>query len=255
MFSAKRAAHAISKCDKDGAGAPRHFKLVSRVKHYFRPYLTYLIAFALAAAALTGIWVIEQPAPGTLSYELCKLLLQFLVVVVVGGGLKYGIDQHQAARDQRAKELDVLRGVLGQLSESYTSIKRIRRETGIEISGDGTLAFEVYRKTISDLINVQLELEALNEDIKITMKGPGDTPDTVYRCVKLMEEYLKSVSDGSRDSHRAGLVENAQVQIDRLSDAERAFLSEERHNNPWYLRFVMPLREARQALHHAASRL
>ena len=216
----------------------RKEQLMQKIKTYH----IYLIAVVTVILALSYLWSLS-PDKSRLVYELSKLLMQLLVVGLIGGAVKTAIDSHIKERDKRSEKILYYREVLQSIAKCYTDTKRVRRSLNTEIAIKGNLSFPEYKKFIDDISDIQLEFEMLNIELKSTFTEEND----VYKNIKKMEEYLKSIVKGFSERVGNNVEDRNLVCVSAMSSPEKDFLMYER-NSLWYQDFIIPVQNSRKYL-------
>ena len=134
-----------------------------------------VFGIALILAIIVGFVGYRNP-DSTWKIEVFKFTLQFLLIVVLGGGVtllfsryikKCELKDTQLAeeRERRDIEREAYRQIHGELIREYNSAKRIRRillAEAIAATDEGdVIKVEPYREQIRAIINVQLRFEYL----------------------------------------------------------------------------------------------
>ncbi len=202
-----------------------------------------LIVAGLIAGIVSLVWF-ATPTKGTLVWELSKLLMQFVVIVVLGGIAKAVIDDHVKARERRTETVRYYKDIQQRAAKAYTDLKRVRRNLKMDFARPEGITPTDYRTFISDINDIQLELEMLNIDVK----SSGNELSELSNQIKALESFVKTVVDGYR-GRLATLSEFGEREaINQLSEPEQQFLSDVRGND-WYLNVVRSSQQAREILH------
>ena len=208
----------------------------------YRTFHIYFVAVAVVVIALIYLWGLN-PQKNTLAYELSKLLMQLLVVGLIGGAVKSAIDAHIKARDKRLERVSYYREVLQRIAKQYTDTKRIRRSLSAEMSMKDSLSSSEYKKFIDEISDIQLEFEMLNIELKSTLTESH----IVYKNVKTIESYLKSIVKSFAERLKNEDESTSLVNPAQMSALEKDFLMHER-NSQWYQSFILPIQCTRKHL-------
>ena len=127
--------------------------------------------------------------------ETFKILLQFFIIVVIGGAITLLFSQSAKEREKREAQKEKYRKFQAELISEYNSAKRIRRILLAEarfVSNDGEIAIkaEPYRRQMQALINVQLRFEHLKRFIE---KTDDNKLKQIEPFLKKIESYLNKV--------------------------------------------------------------
>ncbi|MGX6604072.1 hypothetical protein ACWKSP_18325 [Micromonosporaceae bacterium Da 78-11] len=161
---------------------------------------------AMAAAAVLIIW--HESATRVVGVEAYKTLLQFLLVVVLGGGvsLLYQAFNRQAelqaerlklAEDRATAIRETRKRYLAELVVLYNAVKRSRRllRARAQIhttAGDGKLRVAAYEEQLQLLLDAQLSLELMIRNVNAEGKVFHGVPEPVS-SLKSTEDYLRKL--------------------------------------------------------------
>jgi hypothetical protein len=142
---------------------------------------------------------------GTAVFELLKLIIQFLLIVVLGAAAAIGVElvkrrldfearQRQDKLDSDARwrqyEIDTLTSLLARFDDLYQTIKRDRRS--LSVMQLATLTFEGYVTIMSDLSDRKRDAERIWRDIQVIKEWIPELEGVEPRG-KLMESYFDGI--------------------------------------------------------------
>lgn len=144
--------------------------------------------------------------------ETFKILLQFLLLVVIGGAFSLLFSQYALEREKRETKKEEYRELLAELIKEYNSAKRIRRLLRAEArfvpnNEEVNIKAEPYHKQMKALINVQLGFEYLKRFVENTdydeLKALGPSLKSIESYLnKIINEYELSYELFSKDESR-----------------------------------------------------
>ncbi|WP_431946924.1 hypothetical protein [Micromonospora marina] len=161
---------------------------------------------AMAAAAILIIW--HESATRVVGADGYKTLLQFLLVVVLGGGVSLLYQAFNRQAEQRAERLklaedratairEIRQRYLAELVVLYNAVKRARRllRARAQIhatAGDGKLRVVTYDEQLQLLLDAQLSLELMIRNVNAEGDVFHGAPELVP-SLKSTEDYLREL--------------------------------------------------------------
>ncbi|WP_030334730.1 hypothetical protein [Micromonospora parva] len=161
---------------------------------------------AMAAAAILIIW--HDSATRVVGADGYKTLLQFLLVVVLGGGVSLLYQAFNRQAEQRAERFklaedratairEIRQRYLAELVVLYNAVKRARRllRARAQIhttAGDGKLRVATYDEQLQLLLDAQLSLELMIRNVNAEGEVFHGVPELVL-FLKSTEEYLREL--------------------------------------------------------------
>lgn len=146
---------------------------------------------------ITTLLVDNEIEKETVRFELIKLLLQLLVVIIIGGVILKLVEW---SREKTRLRAETRIDYINRLGKIYRTVKLARRELragglttkyGIPPNTIRGKYLEVYNVQMKSLNQAQLELEGLKVEAK---RLPAFvTSRNTYASLKAMEEYLNTI--------------------------------------------------------------
>jgi hypothetical protein len=165
-----------------------------------------------------------------LGLEVFKLILQFLLITVIGGGV---FAYFAARRDEQARaELKVaeLQKLDRELGEAYRATKRIKRSMRSKLSRDGrgTARIEAgaFVSAMDDILDAQIATEEVREDIAVRrdLLDEGGLDHLAF-ALRYAARYLHDVYEDYERGRVSG--HGKEFLIDQASPNLRNFLLDE----------------------------
>lgn len=151
----------------------------------------------LAGFSLVGVIVIailDSNTRSQISLELTKLLLQFVIIVIIGGVVKMLIDESNRDREHAERLNEFRRALLEKLINAYMGAKRARRLLRARAE-----SVEDYDQQLTIINEIQLELEAIKEQIETAPHAFTDVKN-LGSCVESMADYLNQLIEEYENS-------------------------------------------------------
>jgi hypothetical protein len=178
--------------------------------------LTFLVIVAalLAAALALDRPVFQLSLSKWFGVEVYKLLLQFLLVTVMGGGIFAWVT---ARRDEQLKaeaKITQLQALDGELGDAYRAVKRVKRNMRAKLrrKDDGsaeidTTAFEIG---MDELLDAQIATEEVREHLAIRSDLiDRATRDRMAAALRYAARYLHDVYE----DHERGRLRRARGRV------------------------------------------
>lgn len=162
-----------------------------------------LVVFLCGAALLAILGELPTADRAKVFIEMAKAILQFVVVVLLGGLVGFAVQNYDKRRIGQSALQTFRQEYLRNLAKTYRETKRIRRRlraAGLTTKyGDEAPALNATRRKLyseqMDILNeVQLELEELNAEAK-NIPGAFSDAKALCRAVHTMESYLHDIFD------------------------------------------------------------
>ena len=193
-------------------------------------YLTLLfgvtLVFGVAVAlVLTLLMTTTDPkVNGEMRVEVLKYLLQFTVIIIVGGAVAALFRYAERRRDEKKIRSEIRTDYLQRLGALYRHVKASRRTLRAEglttkyASAPKTISgkqAEIYKKQMIELNDAQLELEGLKIEAN-SVPAFVSLPE-LSGTLKQMEDYLRQILT-EYENHRPLIDSNHTV---HFADLER----------------------------------
>lgn len=129
----------------------------------------------------------------TLGYDMIKLAIQLLLIVLFGGVF---IQEYNRARARKDAVYEFRRAILKDLSRAYSDAKGARRILRARCertkNDEDCIPLPLYDEHIATINETQLELEIMRKELRI-IRSVFKKIDELICCVKHMERYLGAV--------------------------------------------------------------
>lgn len=122
--------------------------------------------------------------------EISKLIFQFLLMVVVGGGVGFLFKKISDDRAENEKRSDRMRQMHSELFAAYSSAKRCRRQLRA-YSSNGQISETKFIEQMDDLMQAQLVFELYEKRAKNNMFFSDGS--AVRPQLKKIHEYLRTI--------------------------------------------------------------
>lgn len=170
-----------------------------------------VVLFSVSIAIVVGllIFVVKCFQPDNVGIEVVKSLLQLLVVVLLGSVISLAVKEFNVGRQRIEAIQEFRKATLSLLGGAYSSTKRSRRllrAKGLSLSAaedDATMVIhqDMYSKQMEEVINAQLNLEAIGTEVETAMKNFDNAVD-IISDIRTMDEYLNLLIDEYEESLR-----------------------------------------------------
>jgi len=175
--------------------------------------------------------------------DVFKMTYQFLLLVVIGGGVTGVYGRLDRRRDKRDRERETVRVVRTELANAYNQakcIRRVLRARAIAVSPDGdTVLGAVYDKQMQLLNDAQLAFEDMIRDVSDGTTVSGDALRTLTAEMETGEKYLHDVIAGWERLYRTFEGEPKHKPLAHLPELS-AFIATS--SDPFFTRFQQPAR-------------
>jgi len=152
----------------------------------------------LVIAALIYFKVADDPKLG---FEIVKLLVQFFLVGILGVVISLLVQKYNRQRDKELLINDLRKTVLNSLIRAYSDTKKARRIFMANRLEEDKVFYKIYDEQLKFLIEIQLSLEILVHQIKISQVYFGQNAENnVIQKITTMEKYLAKIIDEYKDS-------------------------------------------------------
>lgn len=168
-----------------------------------------LIPVVLTAGVLAVVLVADQPVfcgllSAWLGAEVFKLLLQFLLITVIGGGV---FAYFNARRDEQARadaRIAGLQALDRELGEAYRAAKRVKRNMRAQLSRTDTgarLNKAAFETALVELLDAQIAAEEVREHIAV--RTDLLDPQAVTQLSALLRYAARQLHDVYEDYERS----------------------------------------------------
>jgi hypothetical protein len=146
-----------------------------------------------AVVALVMI-VLHRPLIDQIGEKPFEVLLQFVLTVIVGGGVALAIERFNRQQDEREKTRTTLREFRAETLGAYNRVKAARRilRAHAQNSGHERIPQDIYDSQLRMLIDAQLALEAVARTSKHDHRLFGSSSQ-IHELLSGMEKYVNKI--------------------------------------------------------------
>lgn len=141
--------------------------------HRSSPILLVIVA---AAALLAAGFALDKPLwngriTATVGVEPYKLLLQFLLITMIGGGVFAYVTARREDHARRESRIMALQALDRELGDAYRAVKRVKRKMRSRlVRRDGEAArmpADTFISTMNELLEAQIDVEEVREHVSV----------------------------------------------------------------------------------------
>lgn len=201
--------------------------------HRSSPMLLVIVA---AAALLAAAFTLDKPLwngriSAAVGVEPYRLLLQFLLITMVGGGVFAYVTARREDHARRESRIAALQALDRELGDAYRAVKRVKRKMRSRlVRSDGEAArmpADTFISTMDELLEAQIDLEEVREHVSVRSDLlEAAVVDRLSVALRYSSRYLHDVFE---DFERGRVVgDGDHYIIDRSSPNIEDFLLESR---------------------------